>query len=406
VKWERQGLYGPDDEETWDESELHRVLRPLEIRLSIQPAPAEKEPELRQSARSLLAELLELPVEERRWKLGDRRFHSPELLELLLEEGHGSLPFDLDRAGDLTLLASELGMRLPRTGGPEEDAGVSRAFLLMGTTRRLLGDVAVADAALQRAGQFARTDTERGLFCRALALARWDQGRMEEALALLQQAGQRFAGAPDFQEIAVCRALLGLLHLDEGRLSNAASCLAQACQDLDGERRPWLAALAWLGVALCWAAGERPRKARAARQTAWGFYDGVKEDRALSWLRWLEGKGAHLLGETEEAGALLGEVRRAMIERRYLPEAALATLDLALVRLDAGRGSEVGGLVEEIAATFAGSLGLGLALDVLAQPGMDAVAGRLSPKAWAAMAPILRLAFRLQGVPLQPVPFA
>ena len=95
-----------------------------------------------------------------------------------------------------------------------------------------------------------------------------------------------------------------------------------------------------------------------------------------------------------------------MLGRRLLPEATLATLDLALVWLNRGRGAEVGGLVEELAATFAGSPGLELALDGLAQPGEDAVAGRLSPAAWSAMAPVLRLAFRLQGVPLQPLPFA
>lgn len=44
-------------------------------------------------------------------------------------------------------------------------------------------------------------------------------------------------------------------------------------------------------------------------------------------------------------------------------------------------------------------------LDGLAQPGEDA-AGRLRPEARSAMAPVLRLAFRLQGVPLQPLPFA
>jgi hypothetical protein len=95
-----------------------------------------------------------------------------------------------------------------------------------------------------------------------------------------------------------------------------------------------------------------------------------------------------------------------MIVRRLLPEATLATLDLALLWLDTGRGAEVAGLVEELAAAFAGSPGLDLALDGLAQPGEDAAAGRLSPEAWSAMAPVLRLAFRLQGVPLQPVPFA
>jgi tetratricopeptide (TPR) repeat protein len=269
-----------------------------------------------------------------------------------------------------------------------------------------VGDLALADAAFQQAGRLAVSVPERGWFCRALALLRWDQGRMEEALALFQQAEQRFAEVQDFPEVAVCRALLGLLHLDEERISRAASCFAQASQDLPESPRPWLAAQVWLGLSLCWAAGGRLVKARSARQRAWSFYSKVTDERALRGLCWMEGRAAHLLGEKEEAEALLGEVRRTMIGERHLPEAALATLDLALVWLDLGRGAEVAGLVEELAATFAGSPGLDLALDCLAQPGADAVAGRLRPDAWRALGPILRLAFRLQGPPLQPLPFA
>jgi tetratricopeptide (TPR) repeat protein len=395
-----------EEEETWDEEPYRRVSKPLTLQIAVQTAGSQAGPELREGAQRLLAELLELPAEERLRGVRERRFHRPALLDLLLEVSHAALPFDLVRAVEMTALAVQVASRLPRQGGPEENAGLCRAFCLAGTARRLVGDVAMADAVFQQAGPLAVTVTERGLFCRALALLRWDQGRMEEALALLQQAEQRFVEALDFPETAVCRALLGLLHLDEGRIVRAASCLAQASQELPESHRSWLAAQAWLGLALCWAAGGKLRKARSARQRAWSFYGEVRDERALSWLHWLEGRGAHLLGDHEEAEALLGEVRRTMIVRRYLPEATLATLDLALVWLNRGRGDEVAGLVEEIAAIFAGSPGLELALDGLAQPGEDAAAGRLRPEAWSAMAPVLRLAFRLQGVPLQPLPFA
>jgi tetratricopeptide (TPR) repeat protein len=395
-----------EDEETWGEDRYRRALKPRTVRIAVRPAGVKAGPGPRESARHLLAELLEIPMEERRRWLREPRFQVPELLDLLLELGHAALPFDLERAVELTTLAAEVGLRLPRRGEPEESAGLCRALCLTGTARRLVGDVALADAAFQQASPLAATITERGLFCRALALLRWDQGRMEEALALLQQAEQRFAEAQDLPEIAVGRSLLGLLHLDEGRISRAASCLAQASQDLPESFRPWLAAMTWLGLALCWAAGGRLRKARSARQKAWSFYGAVRNERALCVLRWLEGKGAHLMGDHPEAEALLGEVRRKMIDWRFLPEAALTTLDLALVWLDLGRGDEVRFLVAEIAATFAGRPGLELALDGLAQPGEDAAAGRLSPAAWGGLAPVLRMAFRLQGVPLQPVPFA
>ncbi len=405
MKRERDA-YPPEDEDTWQEGDYRLALQPLTVRISILPAEPQGEQETRESAQVLLAELLGLPGEERRVRLREKRFQVPDLMDLLLELSHAALPFDLDRAVEMTHLVAELATRLPRHGGPEENAGICRAFCLTGTARRLVGDVAIAEAAFHQAGQLATSVPERAWFCRALALLRWDQGRMEEALALLQQAEQRFAEAHDFQEIAVCRALLGLLHLDEGRISRATSCLAQASQDFPGGQRPWLAAQVWLGVALCWAAGGRLKKARSARQTAWRFYGEVRDERALTWLHWLEGKGAYLLEDHEEAEALLGNVRRKMIDQRLLPEASLATLDLALVWLAMDRGAEVGGLVEELATTFAGRPSLDLALDCLARPGQDAAAGLLSPEAWSALSPVLRTTFRLLGIPLQPVPFA
>lgn len=395
-----------EDEETWEEEPYRRVGKPLRVEVWVRPAGSRSGPEAREDARRLLEELLGLTAEERLRELLGERFRRPELLDLLLELSHAALPFDLSRAVELASLATEIGLRLPRTGGPEETAGACRALCLAGTARRLVGQLAVADAAFQQAAPLAATVPERGWFCRALALLRWDQGRMEEALALFQQAEQRFAEVQDFPEVAVCRALLGLLHLDEERIARAASCLAQASQDLPESPRPWLAAQTWLGLSICWAAGGRLGKARSARQRAWSLYSEVKDERALSWIHWMEGRGAHLLGEREEAEALLGEVRRTMIGRRHLPEAALATLDLSLVWLDLGRGAEIAGLVEELAATFAGSPGLDLALSGLAQPGAHAVDGRLAPEAWRALGPVLRLAFRLQGPSLQPVPFA
>jgi tetratricopeptide (TPR) repeat protein len=390
-----------DDEDTWDEERYRSVQEPLEIRFSIQPSRPGSGPERRQNAQRLLAELLEMPEETRRRRLRERQFHDPCLLELLLEMGHAALPFDVRRAVELTTLAADLGSLLQQHGALEENEGLARALCLMGTARRLVGDLAIADAAFEQAGRLVVSLTERGLFCRALALLRWDQGRTEEVVALLHQGGQRFAEALDFQELAVCRALLGLFHIEEGQLSRAALFLAQASQDLPGFHRPWLAAQTWLGLALCHATSENLEKARSARQRARAFYREVKDENALLSMHWLEGRGAYLLGET----ALLEGVRRKLIARHLLPEAALITLDLCVLRLATGRGHEVGSLVEEIATSFAGNPGLDLALGALAQT-VEGGAGPLSPEIWSGMAPILRLAFRLQGARLQPVPFA
>jgi tetratricopeptide (TPR) repeat protein len=394
-----------EEEDTWVE-DFRSDRAPLEIRISVQPAVSGDGRERRETAQRLLAELMDIRGEERFRLLKERRFHDSGLLELLLETGHAALPFDVGRAVELTTLAADLGSLLQRHGDLDEAEGLSRALCLMATARRLVGDVAIADAAFEQAGRLAVSTPERGWFCRALALLRWDQGRTEEAIALLYQAGQRFAEALNFQELAACRALLGLLCLDEGQLSRAFSLLSQASHDLSGDFRPWLAAQMWLGLAYCHAAGERPDKARTTRQRAWTFYGKVKDERALLSLYWLEGRGAFLLQEMDEAAALLEEVRRKAIIWRLLPEATLGTLDLGHLWLLAGRESEVGALVAEIAATFESHPGLDLALGSLRYLGETVEAGSLVSEMWTSMAPILRMAFRLQGVPPLPVPFA
>lgn len=249
-----------EDEETWDEERLPRVREPLEIRFSIQPARPRTQQEGRKSAQRLLAELLELPEREQLRRLRESRFQDPLLRDLLLESSHAALPFEAPRAGALAALAVDLGSWLQRRGAPEEAEGLCRALYLLGTARRLVEDTATAEAAFQQAAHLAVSISERGLFCRGLSLLRWDQGRTEEAFALLHQAGQRLAEAQQVQEVAACRALLGLLHLEEGQIPRAASFLAQASEDLSGSQRPWLSASTWLGLALCHADSDGRRK--------------------------------------------------------------------------------------------------------------------------------------------------
>jgi tetratricopeptide (TPR) repeat protein len=389
----------PGDDETWDEDfPDHRAMEPLEIRLSIQPARPRSNTAHREAAQRLLAELLELPGEERHRRLREGPFDDPYLFDLLLERGHTALPFDLNRAVDLMGLATLLGIRLTRSGALMEDEGVSRALCLMGTAYRLRGDVAIADAAFEKAGRLAISAPERGFFGRTLALLRWDQGRSEEAVALLQQAGERFAEAGDAQEQAVCSALLGLLYVEEMRTAPATPCLRQASKDLFGGGRPWLAAQVQLGLAVCGAVDGKRERARSARKQALEFYGAVKDEMALLSLHWLEGRGALLNGDFEDAEELLTTVRGKLIERRCLPEATLVTIDLGVLGLLSGRREEVGAQVKEIAAAFEHSPGLDLATSALAQFLEQVETGQEGHEVWSSLVPTLRLAFRIQGV--------
>ncbi|HEX9940666.1 MAG TPA: hypothetical protein VGG03_01520 [Thermoanaerobaculia bacterium] len=357
----------------------------------------------------LLGELMAEAEEERKERVQEERFHSLELYELLLEEGRAALPFEPRRANELATLGAELGVRLGERGmlAPEaESEGLSRALCLTATARRLVGDVDAAEALLERAQCLTLEAAGRGRFCRALGLLRWDQGRIPEAVALLHHGLLLFGQARKGREEAACRALLGLLHVEEGEAERGAPLLQRACRALERADEAWLAARCGLGLALCFAAAGEPEKAKRARESAWKLYGGVRNEDALFALYWMEGRVAAGAGEATEAGHLLEAVRRKLIARRLLPEATLATIDLGLVLTELGRGGEVSAHVEELAARFEGRPGLDLALGALATYAEDAAAGRLDRHLWTRLAPELRLAFRLQGVGLSPVPFA
>ncbi|HEV8582076.1 MAG TPA: hypothetical protein VGX68_23655 [Thermoanaerobaculia bacterium] len=350
---------------------------------------------------------MSLPEEERPDLLREERFHDPHLFDLLLEAGHEALHCDPQRAGEILNLATGLAAMLEENGkraGEIGAEGYSRALCLAGTARRLLGDFPKAEAAFERAGGLPVSAASQGLFCRALAMLRWDQGRSEEATALLYHAQRRFAEAQEMREEAACLALLGMLHVDNGEPRRAVPLLREASQGIDPERRPWLAAQCCLGLAFCHASFGDTDKARSAREMAHSFYGKLSGEEDLL-TRWLEGRVAALSGENEEAAALFESVRPRLIERRRLPEATFATIDLALLWSEAGRAAEVRGLVEELNAAFAGEPTVTVLEELLEALAEDTAAERLDREVWSCVTLPLRMALRWQGASLWPLPF-
>jgi tetratricopeptide (TPR) repeat protein len=392
------------EEETWPDG-----MKRLEFRG--RPAGGGRgrwsEARKRQAEQTLVTELLSCPPEKRGELLAQPRFQEEGLFELLLELAQEKLPYDAGLAGELVTTAGEVGLVLEVSGDPEtwlHNEGHARALCMMGTARRLLGDAARAEEALQNAGHLAVSPAARGYFCRCLALLRWDQGRIEEAAALLRQASLRCEQGGSAREEMACRALLALLLAEEGEMLRAAPLLDEACSSL--ELDPWLAARCELARALGFALAGEKKKARAAREKAWTFYKQVRNEDALLSLHWHEGRVAAWLGEGEDAVHVLDSVRRQWLQAGRLAETTLASIDLGLVLWDLHRGAEVADLIGELQARFAETPGIGLALHALEGYVRDLVQGSFSREVWSGLAPAFRQAFRLQGVSLKPLPFA
>jgi tetratricopeptide (TPR) repeat protein len=375
---------------------------------------AREAPALRQGeAEALLTDLWSVPAGERcRALREDSRFHSVDLLELLLERSEAAQERNPEEAIALAGLASALagGLGHRETGDEEPALSLARAAIVCGNAWRLLGQRAEAEEALARAAHFlVFTDepVESAWLCRALGLLRWEQGRLPEAEALLRQAGRSFAEVELAAEEAACDALLGLLALEGNRPGKAARLLQAGLEGLDSATRPGLLVYAGLGLALARAdlgQTDRTRGLLEEMRRRGPLLAGEREGVRLSW--W-EGKVCVWLGDPAGAERLLADARHRFLAEASLPEAVLSTLDLAVVLMEEGRAAEVPALVSGLEAAFPAEPGLDAARQLFAGFTAEAARGKKIPRSYAAAAaPLLRRLLRFRGYRVEPLPFA
>jgi len=364
-------------------------------------------------AEVLLVELLSYPHCQQVKVLLEPRFQSLGLLEHLLEESQEAQPRDLERSVALADLGGQLAARLLRHKGAEAECAMysARASILSGNARRLEGKPADAEAAFGRAACFLAWRFEswdRAEFCRALGLLRWEQGRLDEAEALLQQAARSFAGQALPQEEGASSALLGLLHLEQGRPEVAIRFLERGRCGFEPGGRPWLTVRAGLSLALALAELGQADRACWVVQETWRHTANVRGERELVRLSWLEGRVWARAGRREEAEQLLTSVWLKFIAEYSLPEAALCSLDLAALLVEAGRETELPRLQHDLEETFSAE---DAALEVIRQVSRHFAAATAGGKevvhdCAAEAASTLRRAFRFRGYRVDPLPFA
>jgi transcriptional regulator with XRE-family HTH domain len=287
--------------------------------------------------------------------LEGRQFHDWALCELVCAESAKAAPDSADDALALAELAvliaglveGEAGWRTRlegysgahaanalRVGRGPKAAGQRFADALRLWERGAASDPGILDAVRM-------LDLEASL--------RKDERRLGEALALLDRA---LATRPD--QAAAGRLLMNKASTLEklGRNEEALAVLADAAPLVEGAGRERLRFGVRFGVVvnLC----ELGRHAEAepllaeVREMAVGL--GLK--LYLRRLRWLEGRVAGGLGRTEEAIATLTGVKDEFADQGIAYDAALATLELAVLLLDHGRTAEVKRLAEQSKKIF------------------------------------------------------
>lgn len=350
-------------------------------------------------------ELLAHPREHHFDLLDEPRFGDGLLVERLLERCQHEQLREPELAEHLALLAVRLAARALG------DAGRKKTMVLastaMANTRRLAGklDDACNMLAEPSVSRVPREDKAR--FWRTAALVCWELGQLEAGMELLQEAARLFAAARLFSEEGETLALLGLAQREAGLLPQGLGSLLSGLPRLVPQARPWLAARGWLTSAAVLAELGDAEDASRMLERGWRHIPRVSDQAEAAFLYGAYGAVLGRLGEPERACGLLRPARIRHLAEARLPEAALASLELAPVLADLGRFAEIEPLAAELEERFPGEAAADAARTLRNLPWTEpwTEPGGLRQKV-EAESQRLRRTFRVAGPRPRPLPFA
>lgn len=346
-----------DGEEPADYSET--IDRVVELARATLREHNESLAEEQESAASLVAEVLSLPVDERRKRVReDRRFRGWRLCEQLLaasvEEGLAS-PRDAVSLGEAGIeLASRLDEAVYGQGRAEDLR--ARAWACLANARRTTSDLRGAEEAFEQAEEHLRQGTgdplELARFLDLKSSLRRAQRRLEDAGELLDEAIHTYRLLSEGQLIG--RALLkkGLLLGLWGEHKQAAEILRESLERTDEEAEPRLALHTRHNLAQALLESGQLLEAQAMIGELRRAHRELGDPLNRLRLRWLEARLALAMGRKQDAESLFLETRDGFVEAGVGYDAALVSLDLASLYAAQGRTEELKRLAGELIPIF------------------------------------------------------
>lgn len=323
---------------------VDRLLRPGENdapRLEAKSAPA------------LWDRLQPYPHKHRLFLVGEvLDFHSWDLCELLCQKSLEATAENADRAVELAELALAITERLPG----DEDSRQERqgyAWAHLGNARRVRGCLNQADHDFASFRRFWRMGSASNLLSESLVLGfeaslRRDQRKLDTALSLLDQA----LAVDQGQWTPHLLNNKARIFIEQGDYEKAIGLLYRADSLLAPGQEPRLKfGIKW-NHASCLCHLERYEEAAAVLSEAWACPSDLRGKLDIARLRWVEGRIAAGFGRNAEALAGLEEARTTFLRHEIAYDAALVTLEMAVLHLEAGRTAEVKKLVREMAPVF------------------------------------------------------
>ena len=310
------------------------------------------------SAPRLFEELLacQQPERMRRVQL-ESRFHSRALVERILEECRQRWATDPSAAEDLADLALEVIERLgSEVSAPTLNDLRARRWAYLGNIRRIQTDLRTVEDAFTLAESFLDLGTGdplgRAEVLDLKASLRRDQRRLIESTKLLNRAIGAYHRAGD--QHLVGRALLkkAIVHYEAQEPTRSIALLRKASGLIDATREPRLRYTVLQQLAAFLHQAGRSAEAQSMLPGLREMATKLENRFELLRLSWIEGLIAIELGDRSKAEELLTEARRGFIEEGIGYDAALVSLDLAVLYLGQNRTAEVKQLAAEMLPIF------------------------------------------------------
>lgn len=288
--------------------------------------------------------LRRLPPRERRALVeAEQELQNWALCERLCAESEKAAADEASRALELADLALRVAQLVP---GEEEARSQIQgyAWAFVGNARRVAGNLPQADQAFFESERLwkLRASSELGLLDEARLLdlkasLRKHQGRFPEALALHDHA-LRVSHSESSTYILLNKAFT---QEQMGDFDAAITTLEKASTQVDGEREPRLLCVLRFNLVVNLIHQGRHDEAVAllpkVRELALEIGNGLDLVRVV----WLESRICLGLGQREKAMASLEQVRGEFTAREIAYDAALVSLELAVLYLEDGRTPEV-----------------------------------------------------------------
>jgi len=310
-------------------------------------------------APELLAWLLEHPLEEQLRLVDEREdFQAWGLCSLLLKQSLEAVFESPERATDLAELAVRITHHLGDVYDPNWVLDLqAKAYAYFGNSQRVLGELRSAEAAFRIAEHCLAQSTSGNSLILAELLdlkcsLRRAQRRFEEALSLANQAFDLYREVADGHGLAKMLLQKSKLLREIGDLEQAIALLEHEVGVIDPDAEPRLLAYARSNLADYLAQAERYPEAERLLPEVRERFRSVAQPLDFVRLRWTEASIAVGLGRPEEAEAAFRDVQQEFLDRRMGYDAALVSLDLAVLYARRGATRELKRLAAEVMPAF------------------------------------------------------